>query len=138
MSNNSPTTIIKTTALDNVGIVSNPSGLPKGTIVSGGIVLTEDIPMGHKAALVDMPAGSSVIRHREIIRHTIRDITKGSWINETNIEMPQAPELKDIPYINTAAPSPEPLNGFTFQGYRNADGTVGTKNILAITESVQC
>ena len=31
-----------------------------------------------------------------------------------------------------------PLTGYTFEGYRNADGTVGTKNILAISTSVQC
>jgi galactarate dehydratase len=32
----------------------------------------------------------------------------------------------------------EPLEGYTFQGYRNADGSVGTRNILAITTTVQC
>ena len=31
-----------------------------------------------------------------------------------------------------------PLEGYTFEGYRNADGSVGTKNILAISTSVQC
>src|SRR5258706_10945474 len=35
-------------------------------------------------------------------------------------------------------PKPEPLTGHTFEGYRNADGTVGTKNILAVSTSVQC
>jgi galactarate dehydratase len=32
----------------------------------------------------------------------------------------------------------EPLEGYTFEGYRNSDGSVGTRNILAITETVQC
>jgi galactarate dehydratase len=31
-----------------------------------------------------------------------------------------------------------PLEGHTFQGYRNADGSVGTRNLLAITTTVQC
>ena len=31
-----------------------------------------------------------------------------------------------------------PLDGFTFEGFRNADGSVGTRNILAITQTVQC
>jgi hypothetical protein len=31
-----------------------------------------------------------------------------------------------------------PLEGYTFQGYRNADGSVGTRNLLAITQTVQC
>ncbi len=138
MSNTSGNTLIKTTAFDNVGIVPNPSGLPKGTIVSEGIVLTQDIPMGHKVALQDMPEGSSVIRYGEIIGYTNTGITKGSWVNETNIEMPQPPPLRDILYKKALAPLPDPLTGYTFQGFRNADGSVGTKNVLAITESVQC
>jgi altronate dehydratase len=32
----------------------------------------------------------------------------------------------------------EPLEGYTFEGYRNPDGSVGTRNILAITTTVQC
>ena len=35
-------------------------------------------------------------------------------------------------------PPQEPLTGYTFEGFRNKDGTVGTKNILAISTSVQC
>jgi galactarate dehydratase len=39
----------------------------------------------------------------------------------------------------TRPPAPaEALTGYTFEGYRNADGTVGTKNILAVSTSVQC
>ncbi|MFL6663190.1 MAG: galactarate dehydratase, partial [Rhizobacter sp.] len=29
-------------------------------------------------------------------------------------------------------------DGYTFEGYRNADGSVGTRNILAVTTTVQC
>ena len=36
-------------------------------------------------------------------------------------------------------PAPQaPLEGYTFEGYRNADGSVGTRNILGISTSVQC
>ena len=39
----------------------------------------------------------------------------------------------------TVKPPPlPPLEGYTFEGYRNADGSVGTRNILAITQTVQC
>ena len=31
-----------------------------------------------------------------------------------------------------------PLEDYTFEGYRNADGSVGTKNLLGITTSVHC
>jgi len=30
------------------------------------------------------------------------------------------------------------LEGYTFEGYRNPDGSVGTRNVLAITTTVQC
>ncbi len=138
MSNYSTTTIVKTTALDNVGIVANSSGLQKGTIVSEGVALTQDIPMGHKVALEAMPKGSAVIRYAQIIGYTNINVAVGSWLNETNIETPEPPELKDILYINTPALATNPLTGYTFQGFKNADGSVGTKNVLAITESVQC
>ena len=43
----------------------------------------------------------------------------------------------DLPLATRAAPLP-PLEGYTFEGFRNADGSVGTRNILAITTTVQC
>ena len=65
-------------------------------------------------------------------------MVQGSWINETNLEMPLPPQLQDFVYNKAEAPALAPLTGYTFMGYKNADGSVGTKNILAITESVQC
>ena len=40
--------------------------------------------------------------------------------------------------FRSTPPAVEPLEGFTFEGYRNPDGSVGTRNILAISTSVQC
>ena len=51
---------------------------------------------------------------------------------------PQPPALDDLPLATRPAPDRPPLEGYTFEGYRNADGTVGTKNMLGITTSVQC
>ena len=39
----------------------------------------------------------------------------------------------------TALPESQPaLEGYTFEGFRNPGGSVGTRNILAITQTVQC
>src|SRR6185503_15453248 len=43
-----------------------------------------------------------------------------------------------LPVSTVKAPKLEALEGYTFEGYRNADGSVGTRNILAITQTVQC
>jgi galactarate dehydratase len=130
--------VIKTTSSDNVAIVSNPTGLKRGVIVLDGIVLEEDIPMGHKVALKSFKEGEKVIRYGQIIGFANRFIEKGSWINEGNISIPQPPNLENIAYVQPITPKSELLKGFTFQGFKNPDGSVGTKNVLAITTSVQC
>ncbi len=52
--------------------------------------------------------------------------------------MPEARELDALPMATTRGQALPPLEGYTFEGYRNADGSVGTRNILAITQTVQC
>jgi len=54
------------------------------------------------------------------------------------VVMGTAPPLDQLEMATRSPPMPEPLTGYTFEGYRNADGTVGTKNILAVSTSVQC
>src|SRR2546429_7293326 len=68
----------------------------------------------------------------------MRDMARGSWIEESLVRMPPARELSDLPISTRAAPPAAPLEGYTFEGYRNADGSVATRNILAITTTVQC
>jgi galactarate dehydratase len=54
------------------------------------------------------------------------------------LSLPQPPDLNSIPLTENQKPVIEPLEGYTFKGFRNPDGSVGTKNILAITTSVSC
>ncbi|MCF8325337.1 MAG: galactarate dehydratase [Leadbetterella sp.] len=130
--------VIKTNPNDNVAIVASPTGLKRGAIVLNGIVLEEDIPMGHKVSLQTLNEGDAVIRYGQNIGFANKIIEKGSWVNESNISMPQAPNLADISYVQPKVPQVESLKDFTFQGFKNADGSVGTKNVLGITTSVQC
>ena len=123
---------------DNVAIVANDGGLPAGAKLSSGLTLREHVPQGHKVALVDLPLNSPVIRYGIPIGYAAQDITAGSWVCEQILRMPDARGLDNLP-IATVKPAPmPPLEGFTFEGYRNADGSVGTRNILAITTTVQC
>jgi galactarate dehydratase len=123
---------------DNVAIVANDGGLPAGTRFDSGLVLREKVPQGHKVALVDLPAGSAVLRYNVPIGHAAADIPAGSWVHERLLRMPDARGLDNLP-IATVRPEPmPPLEGYTFEGFRNPDGSVGTRNILAITQTVQC
>ncbi len=87
---------------------------------------------------MDIPAHGEIIRYGEVIGYAVRDIPQGSWIDESLVELPTAPPLNTLP-LATKVPEPlPPLEGYTFEGYRNADGSVGTKNLLGITTSVHC
>ncbi len=94
--------------------------------------------MGHKVALQNFEKDDAVVRYGQTIGYAKTAIAKGSWINESNINLPQPPDLNEIPYTKKTVSAPEPLEGYTFQGYKNADGSAGTKNVLGITTSVQC
>ena len=123
---------------DNVAIVANDGGLPAGAVLPGGLVLLDRVPQAHKVALVDIPEGGAVRRYNVVIGYALRPIPAGSWVHERLLRMPDARALDGLP-IATIRPAPqEPLAGYTFEGYRNADGSVGTRNILAITQTVQC
>ncbi len=123
---------------DNVAIIVNPDGLPAGTEFSDGLTLRERVPQGHKVALQDLSPGEPVRRYGQIIGLAARPIARGSWVHEDAIELPQPPALTELP-LATATPAPQPaLLGHTFDGFRNTDGSVGTKNILGITTTVQC
>lgn len=123
---------------DNVAVVVNPGGLSAGTRLPSGLVLSEDVPEAHKVALAALAAGEPVVRYGSIIGYASRPIPQGGWIDEDALTSPAAPALDALP-LATETPSPlPPLEGYTFQGYRNADGTVGTRNILGISTSVQC
>jgi len=123
---------------DNVAIVANDGGLPSGATLADGLTLRERVPQGHKVALVDIAQGGAVRRYNVLIGYALQDIPAGSWVHERLLEMPAARSLDQLP-IATVKPEPlPPLEGYTFEGYRNPDGSVGSRNILAITTTVQC
>jgi galactarate dehydratase len=130
--------VIRMHERDNVAIVANDGGLPAGTEIPHGPTLRDKVPQGHKVALVDIAHGQPVKRYDVTIGTAARDIAAGSWVHERLLQMPAARTLVDLPMATVAPPRTEPLTGHTFQGYRNADGSVGTRNLLAITTTVQC
>ncbi|MCS3390721.1 galactarate dehydratase [Burkholderia thailandensis] len=123
---------------DNVAIVVNARGLPAGAILADGTALVEGVPQGHKVALADLAEGDAVVRYGEVIGHAAKPLPRGAWVNEHAVKLPLAPALDELPLATRAAAKRPKLDGYTFDGYRNADGTVGTKNVLGIMTSVQC
>jgi galactarate dehydratase len=130
-------------AQDNVAIVANDGGLPPGTVLpeglpGAGLVLRDKVPQGHKVALADIAAGQAVLRYNVPLGYAVKAIAAGSWVHERLMQMPSARALEGLPLATVRAAEMSPLSGYTFEGYVNADGSVGTRNLLAITTTVQC
>jgi galactarate dehydratase len=123
---------------DNVAIVANDGGLDAGAVLSNGLRLCDRVPQGHKVALTDLPRGSEVRRYNVVIGRTNKDLSAGAWVHERLLDMPDAASLDGLPMATRRAAPQPPLQGYTFEGYRNGDGSVGTRNLLAITQTVQC
>jgi galactarate dehydratase len=123
---------------DSVAIVCNADGLSKGAKGADGLVLREDIPQAHKCALQPIAKGDAVIRYGVVIGYATEDLPAGSWVHEGVLRMPAPPALEALHYVAHDVPQPEPLTGYTFDGYRNTDGSVGTRNILGISSTVHC
>ncbi len=119
---------------DNVAVVVDLAGL---RAEANGLA-REWIPQGQKIALQAIECNEPVIRYGHVLGRTSRAIPSGHWVREETIESPAPPSLDDAP-LATAVPRPlAPLTGYTFEGFRNADGSTGTRNMLGITTTVQC
>lgn len=131
--------LIKINPLDNVAIVVNDGGLPSGSFIEDyQLTLAEYIPQGHKVVLSALKENDPIYRYGEIIGYANTDLAEGMWVNEAVTRMPDAPELNALDMATRPSPQLEALTGYTFKGYKNKDGSVGTKNVLAITTSVNC
>ena len=128
---------------DNVAIVVTAGGLKLGDRVRKGLsqdslVLLSAVPQGHKVALSAIAAGQAVIRYNVKIGNAKVDIPAGSWVHERLLDIPAARDFQNLPMATAPQAPIEPLTGYTFEGFRNSDGSVGTRNILAVTTTVQC
>ncbi|MBN2225580.1 MAG: UxaA family hydrolase [Deltaproteobacteria bacterium] len=74
---------------DNVGVVIKD--IRKDETVIGGVSSTiravDDIPKNHKIALVDIPAGSPIIKYGEKIGFAGEMIAAGRWVHTHNLKV---------------------------------------------------
>lgn len=102
------------------------------------IRVQETIQAGHKVALVDIPQGGTIIRYGERIGHASIPIHRGEWIHTHNVES----DSRQTSYEYCV--DSRPTEYFAeeqipkFQGYKRADGTVGTRNYVVVIASVNC
>ncbi|KGR90879.1 galactarate dehydrogenase [Ureibacillus massiliensis 4400831 = CIP 108448 = CCUG 49529] len=123
---------------DNSAIVVNEGGVEAGSKFDSGVEAIEKIPQGHKISLETIEEGGIIRRYGEIIGYAVKRIEKGSWIRESMLTLPTPPSLESLSISTNVNDVKVEQTNRTFKGFKNSNGTVGTKNILGITTSVQC
>ena len=101
-----------------------------------GITLTEPVAKGHKVAVKPVAAGEPVLKFGFPIGRASRDIAPGEHVHTHNVAT--ALEASGS-YAYHPTPAPEQArSAVTFEGYRRADGRVGTRNEIWILPTVGC
>ncbi|MBM4412453.1 MAG: altronate dehydratase [Chloroflexi bacterium] len=124
---------------DNLVIALIP--LSPGRALSIGTLVvktTSAINAGHKVAIRQIRAGEVVRRYGQIIGFAQKDIHPGDHIHTHNLSVGSmqldyavASDTKPVPYVPTTERR-------SFMGYKRADGSVGTRNTVAVIGTVNC
>jgi len=107
-------------------------------VVADGAPVTASvaIPRGHKIALAAIAAGDPVIKYGFPIGHATAAIAPGEHVHSDNLATALAGQ-EAYAYAPTPRANLAPGDA-TFQGYRRADGRVGTRNEIWVLPTVGC
>lgn len=122
---------------DNVVIAR--AELSPGTALPAYDTVTRDaVPAGYKVAIRDIAKGEPVLKYNVIIGFAAEDIAAGAMVHSHNIEFRHFDRDYDFSSdYRPVEPVPEAERA-RFEGYRRADGRVGTRNYIAVVSTVNC
>jgi altronate hydrolase len=140
---------IRVHAADNVAVAVRP--IAAGEVVSLGgtrVEATAEIPRGHKIALARVANGDRVVKYGFPIGIATNEINPGDWVHSHNLSTALSGAIEYVykPTRGDEAARREDASGTgrrtveipTFEGYRRADGRVGTRNEIWIVNTVGC
>lgn len=123
---------------DNVALMREPAKAGDIIQLAPEIIASTDLPAMHKVALEAIAAGEAVRRYGQIIGLATIEIKAGDHVHSHNLT--SAPVEKDYTYCTDAKETVwvKPEARRTFQGFRRANGKVGTRNYIGLVTSVNC
>ena len=124
---------IRITASDNVAVALEAL---KAGETHQGVTLAEDIPAGHKFALVDIPEGGNIVKYAFPIGHATQPIPAGHWVHTHNVKTNLSGLLEYTYHPHPCAVAKD--REATFEGYVREDGRVGIRNEVWIVNTVGC
>ncbi|MBA5777578.1 altronate dehydratase [Stappia sp. F7233] len=126
---------VRLDASDNVVTATRP--LDAGAMVES-VTPRALIPRGHKIATQPIRKGEAVRKYAQVIGYASADIEAGAHVHTHNVEFRNvAAEYEFSTNLRPVAMVPEESRDH-FMGYRRANGSVGTRNYIAILTSVNC
>jgi altronate hydrolase len=130
--------VVRVHPSDDVAVAVD--ALDVGDLVRVGdreIEAVDAVPAGHKLALRSFAEGDPVRKYGWPIGRATAAITQGQWIHSHNLTTLLEGTLD---YSYAPVPRPAPFSGPmpTWEGYRRADGRVGTRNEIWVINTVGC
>ena len=126
------TDTIRLDATDNV--VTATRAMEVGAPVEDTATATL-IPSGHKIATAAIAKGAAIRKYGQIIGYASADIAPGEHVHVQNCAFAATDHAYEF---GTDLRPVAPASGDTFMGYRRENGSVGTRNYVAIVTSVNC
>lgn len=128
---------------DNVGILINGGIAGSFVIIPGTekrkVLLKENIPSGHKMAVVDLISGTPIIKSGQTIGLCSRNISAGEHVHLHNIKTLDESFFSDN-IIKCSPPDESQLNTLPdrFPAYVRPDGRAGIRNYILVISSSNC
>ena len=128
---------IRLNPADNV--VTTRLNIAQGaTVEDGGVTLTANVPAGHKVATSAIRSGEAVRKYNQIIGFASEDIAIGAHVHSHNCAFGDferdyafSQDVRPTDYIAEAERA-------TFQGFVRENGSVATRNYVAVLSTVNC
>ncbi len=122
---------------DNV-VTARADIMPETRLADEGVITRRRIPAGHKVAVELVKSGEPVRKYDQVIGFAKEDIEPGNHVHVHNIAMLDfardyavGADVKPTAFV-------EERERAIFQGFRRADGRVGTRNFIGVLSTVNC
>jgi altronate hydrolase len=100
--------------------------------------LRDEIPAGHKLALIGISEGSEIRRYGYRIGIATQDISPGDWIHSHNMNVGNLARDFKIQVTQNKSPASFVDESRFFMGYPRSPGVYGTRNTIAVISTVSC
>ena len=129
------TTFIRLDPADNVVTVTThtEAGQAVESITASAI-----IPKGHKIATRNIEAGEPVTKYAQLIGYASENISAGDHVHTHNVEFRNTNQSYEFSSDLRPVARIAEADCDTFMGFKRSNGSVGTRNFIAIVTSVNC